>query len=192
MRTDLLTTLHIIAWGRPTVRGEIDALAHQQAIYRNLRTCTFESVHGRFPDAASFFAALRVQRRLPAFDAELALSARGADAESFQSSLELVRPPGQPPRFDMKFVSAGLVASLANEPSLAEAISSLRAALDGLVQLGARSDRALGGWETIFASALCAPRGRTPGAQRAALHRDRRRPACRDERDLEPQNTNPR
>jgi hypothetical protein len=157
MRTDLHATLHIIAWGRPTVRGELDPHAHVPAVYRNLRSCTFESSRGRFEDCTSFFAELRAQDRLPAFDGKLGLSAQADhDAESFQSSLELVRREGHPPIFDMKFVTTG-VASIAREHTLADATSMLEGALDGLVHLGARAN--LGGWERIFGSALSTLRG---------------------------------
>jgi hypothetical protein len=152
VRTDTDIIFWIVAWGRPTVRGEIGDDAHKAQVYRVLRACTFAGSLGQSDSCSVFFDSLRKDARLPAMSHDLELTARGqSNAGRFQSSLTLVDKTSGAPRFDMSFVATKMELARA-EPSVTQATLALDAALSGLVALGARAD--LSSWTRYFAGAL--------------------------------------
>jgi hypothetical protein len=146
----------LVAWGRPFVRGEIDAAALEEELRKSsLERCAFEHGSTRWPSAPDWLRWLRDRGAEPWVGPGVKLGFRDAGAapviEGYRSRLDRL-PKREPAVWGMVFVSSGPFDTSSTEPTVTTATAELARTLEGLVALGGRTD--MEGWTGVFARAL--------------------------------------
>ncbi len=158
----------LAAFGNAALRGEAPFDAFDRYVHGSawVNSLVFAEGERRWPSAASWLSALRAAhpgplrlRWVPRMPGSEQLVLQGeANLSLWEQRWDRREGAKAPPWFDISWTGGRPPAApLPAEPPVAEVLARLIATLEGLVQLGRKTD--LGGWEDTFAGALALARG---------------------------------